>query len=134
ATAARESSVDNANRTASRRNSSGYFEGRAIGDPLLWPHTRIRCPPERVNSKPHEPHRTARRERERYRAGCQEPADRASRHFRALSRAASGVLHPAATTATPLLPFATVSERFGRLAPCPSRRHTNGLRRSDSQL
>ena len=51
ATAARESLVDNANCTASRRNSSGYLDGRPIRDSFLRHHARIRCPPNRVNSK-----------------------------------------------------------------------------------
>jgi hypothetical protein len=50
ATDARESSLDNANATASRRKASGYFDGRPIRDPFPWPHARIRCPPKRVNS------------------------------------------------------------------------------------
>jgi hypothetical protein len=51
ATDARESSVDNASATASRRKSSGYFDGRPIRDPFPWPHARIRCPPNRVKAR-----------------------------------------------------------------------------------
>jgi hypothetical protein len=51
ATAARDSSLDNANCTASRRDSSGYLDGRPIRDSFLRPHARIRCPPKRVNPK-----------------------------------------------------------------------------------
>jgi hypothetical protein len=49
AIAARDSSLDNANCTASRRNSSGYLDGRPIRDSFLWPHARIKCPSKRVN-------------------------------------------------------------------------------------
>jgi hypothetical protein len=38
ATDARESSLDNASATASRRNSSGYLDGRPNKGSLPWPH------------------------------------------------------------------------------------------------
>jgi hypothetical protein len=59
ATSARERSELRYNATASRRNSSGYFDGRPISTLLPRATHRIECPRRRVNfttaSVPHDP-------------------------------------------------------------------------------
>src|SRR5690606_22724375 len=50
ATSARDRSDERNNSTASRRNSSGYFDDRPNEGSFPWHHTRIKCPRSRVNS------------------------------------------------------------------------------------